>query len=350
MVRQTIFLVAVITFTCLMIPTLKGQKPKADTLDLNTVPFHMALATPLSTNGLQSYQTVNNASINLFYGHSAGVKGGEVGAFVNVTEHYVKGFQAGGFANITLGPIKGYQVSGFLNYGNETLEGVQMSGFANINGESVQGVQASGFVNYSGGTVSGAQTSGFINIAKRVKGTQIGFFNVAESFESGAPIGFLSFVKDGYNHLEAWGSEAFHANLSAKLGVESFYNIFSVGKQLGTHNNLWGIGYGFGSFLSLDDKWGANVDLMAYDVNKGHNINDQFSLLNTLKLNANYKIGDFEIFAGPSLNVLAVDIGGKDFESSEPIHELIGPSPLKEKTHNGTLFKGWVGANIGIRY
>ena len=350
MKRQTIFLATLIILTCSLNLTVKGQKQEADTTDLNTVPFHLALATPLSTNGLQSYETVNNASINLFYGHSAGVKGGELGAFVNMNEHYVKGFQAGGFANITMGPTEGFQVSGFANYGSGSVEGVQVGGFANINEEGIKGVQTSGFVNYSGGTVSGTQISGFMNIAKSVNGTQIGIFNMADTFESGVPIGFLSFVKNGYNHLEAWGSEAFHANVSAKFGVESFYNIFSVGKRLGSDNNLWGIGYGVGSFLSFDEKWGANVDLMTYDINNGNEINDQLALLNTLKLNANYRIGDFEIFAGPSVNILAVDKNDKHLETSKPINELIGPSPIQEETHNGTLFKGWIGGNIGIRY
>jgi hypothetical protein len=327
----------------------QGQTVK-DTGNLRFADFHFAMVTPLSTNGMASGRTVNKTSFNMLFGYSGGLDGFELGNFINAEKHYVKGFQAAGFANFNNGWTNGTQLSSFANFSNGETQGLQAGGMMNITTEAFSGAQVSGFMNYAE-NVDGAQVSGFINVAEQVSGTQIGILNVADSFDKGVPIGFLSFVKNGYNHVEAWGSEAFHANLSAKLGVSEFYNIFSIGREFGTQKDFWGIGYGIGTNVPFNQKWGMNMDLLSYDINMDNNmLSDETAMLTTLKINANYHIGNFEVFAGPSVNLLAIDEGLNQSKEGRPISEAFGPSPMRETTNNGTLYQGWIGANIGIRY
>lgn len=312
-----LFLITILT--TIFTPSLsESQTGSADSNELRHAPFHLAIASPLSTNGMQGFETVNHVSINLFYGHSAGLKGVEIGGFLNVEKHFVRGFQLGGFSNINLGEL--------------------------------QGIQMSGFGNYTGGSMKGVQLSSFLNIAGRVNGTQLGFINIADSVESGIPIGFLSIVKDGYNHLEIWGSETIPVNLSAKLGVSAFYNILAVGKRFFADRNFWGIGYGIGSSWPLNENWGMNADLLSYDVNKSGGLSEKNMLLNQLKLNVHRDMEPFEVFAGPSINHWYEGESSDQGEGQRFFGEDIGPTPLDEAIKNGEYHKYWIGGNIGLRY
>ena len=344
-------MMAVVLFLLsLLSTTAYGQGSKPDTSDLRYADFHLAFVTPLSTNGLQSGQTVNRVSLNMLFGYSAGLDGFEAGSFINMESRFVKGLQLAGFANVNTGWTKGAQVSGFTNVSTASTEGLQAAGFANVNAKGVKGAQLSGFLNYAD-DLRGLQASGFLNVADRVRGTQLGFLNVADTFAQGIPVGFLSFVKDGYNRVEAWGSGAFHANLTGKFGVPEFYNMVSVGREFSSSEELWGIGYGVGTQIPFTPKAGMNIDLLSYDLNIGNDmLGDETAMLNTLKLNANYDIGAFEVFAGPSLNLLVTDKALNQRDNQQPISELLGPSPLTESTSDGVLYEGWIGASVGIRY
>jgi hypothetical protein len=255
-------------------------------------PFHLSLFTPLSTNGLQSYQTVNDFSIAMFYSGSAGVSGLEMSGFANYTHYYVdgvqlagfanivrqraEGFQAAGFSNVLLGSLKGIQAAGFANVATADIEGLQLSGFANI-GKDLEGAQLSGFANVAGYVdglqlagfsnisqkVDGAQISGFLNIAETVDGLQLGFINIVDSIQEGLPIGFLSIVgSNGYYKLDAWGDELLHANLAIKLGVPQFYNIFGIGTRFNFDPSLLAGTYGVGTEIKLSGKWSINPELL----------------------------------------------------------------------------------------
>ncbi len=349
-IKSTLFSGLTLLGLAIISLTANAQEKPSDSNHFERAPFHFAFATPLSTNGLKSYETVNHSSFNLFYGHSAGLEGVEIGTFLNIDNEFVRGFQASGFVNFSMGELKGFQGSGFGNFAKGSSKGVQLAGLANANSGNFAGFQGAGFLNVAGGNMKGAQVSGFLNVADHMDGVQVGFLNVADSFEGGVPIGFLSIVKNGYNHIEAWGSEAFQANLSAKLGVASFYNIFSVGKQIGGSQDLWGIGYGIGTYLPIKDRWGVNADLMAYDINKNDELLDETNLLNTLKLNANYQVGNFEIFAGPTVNLLITEENDGNADGTRALRNDIGPDAMRESTNNGNHFKSWIGANVGIRY
>lgn len=348
-IKEIMTFIVLATMTFVNTPA-NAQQAEQDTSELHYAPFHFAFVTPLSTNGIHSYKTVNNVSLNLLYGHSAGVKGVELGTFLNISNRFVKGFQAAGFTNLNLGSLNGVQAANFGNLTNGDAKGAQGAGFANVTVGNFSGFQGSGFINVTTKSLNGIQAAGFFNYAKKVNGVQLGFINVADSFQSGVPIGFLSVAANGYNHVEAWGSDAFHANLSGKFGVHEFYNIFTVGKQFGGDLNLWGIGYGIGTYWPIKKGWGVNVDLLAQDVNKMDEFLDGSNTLHSLKINANFKIGDFELFAGPALKVLRTDQEETDSEVRQGIEDDIGPDGLYETTKDGYHIKGWIGGNLGIRY
>lgn len=223
---------------------------------IDTMPVQIGVVTPLGTNGMQSWYTVNKFSLNMFAGYSAGVDGFEgsgfasivsgdmhgaqisgfvnatlgktdgaqfagfvntsykevIGAqfagFVNANINNTKAFQGAGFTNVVLGEMEGAQFAGFTNFALKTTNGVQFSGFANTVVDSIDGLQGAGFVNYSMGNsmgqisgfananigdCNGIQATGFVNVnTGRVKGAQIAGFINATRILNGVQIGFIN--------------------------------------------------------------------------------------------------------------------------------------------------------------
>jgi hypothetical protein len=262
--RNFLFCLIISIFVCQT--NVTAQDSQTDNLRRSS--FHFSfLIPPLSTNGTYFFSTVNDISLNLFIGASAGTNGFEAGSFININKFYMKGLQMAGFMNIA--GIKkagssqlseGVQLAGFANINNNQsnllsfagfmniftsgFKGAAFAGFANIAVHSELSTQAAGFMNItSKGTtnleiagflnvtenVAGAQIAGFANIAKNVKGTQIaGFLNICDSIE-GVPIGFINIVKkNGYRKAEFSINENSFIQFSFKLGVKKFYTIFLI--------------------------------------------------------------------------------------------------------------------------
>lgn len=268
------------------------------------VPFQFTfMCPPLSTNGLDFYKAANDVSINTFVGISAATNEFEVAGFGNINAYYMNGFQAAGFANITgiLGhyessgvqaagfanihgnKFNGLQAAGFVNICNE-FSGLQASGFANANYEANESVELAGFANADlkgnnviqaagfanalldgqckiqasgfgnvADEVDGIQIAGFINVANKVKGVQLaGFINICDSID-GVPIGIISYVrKNGYRSFEFSISEWAPVQLTYKMGIKKFYNIYSISK-LPLSWDKYATGFGFGHMRKLSD-------------------------------------------------------------------------------------------------
>lgn len=309
-------------------------------------PIHIGVIYPISSNGVQAGQYVNQLSFHLLVGYAAGLDGLEASALGNIENDFVDGAQFAGFFNVVKNRVEGVQAAGFMNLSGGTLEGGQFAGFLNTHAGEVEGIQAAGFLNlatghtqgaqFSGfgsiitdhakavqgsgftniatgnltgaqfagfgnyayqvkgaqfagfanittGHVQGFQGSGFINVARTVKGVQLGVFNVADSVD-GVPIGFLSIVrKNGYRALEVWGGETLHANIAYKIGVRKFYNIFSFGSQFGDTDFRYGLGYGIGTVAALAPTIDFSVDLLAQHIYEESNpIFDNNTRLNLL--------------------------------------------------------------------
>jgi hypothetical protein len=284
----------------------QGMAKAQDSLRIS--PFHLSFITPLGTNGLQSWNTVNRISINLFAGYSAGVKGVELAGFTNVLNGDMDGIQVAGFSNNTFGEANGMEIAGFSNLNRGRLNGFQLSGFANVALDSVIGVQAAGFANVTTGTQKGLQASGFFNYARRLRGVQVGVVNIADTVESGLPIGFLSFVRHGYRVIQIGGSETLYGEISFKTGVRRFHNILSLGTTIKDQKPLWGFGYGIGTLIPLGRRLDIGIEGLSYYLSGKYWFSGYLNSLNRLNLSLCYNLAPaIGAYAGVSWNVLITD-------------------------------------------
>jgi hypothetical protein len=373
-------------------------------------PFHLSFITPLGTNGLESWNTTNNFSVNLFAGVSGGLNGVELGGFANglrgdmkgvqiagfcnntfgnaegaeiagfwnYNHRNVVGFQASGFANAAIGYVDGFQASGFANYAHGTsfgqfsgfanlstdkvygvqasgfanvatanMKGLQGAGFANVAVGDLKGAQASGFANVVTGRTEGLQASGFINYTGSLRGVQIGFINFADTIEGGVPIGFMSFVRDGYLAMEIAGNESILGYISLKTGVKSFYNIISLGASIRNDRLLWGWGYGIGTMMPVTQKLSMSLEAVSYHLNEDRWYSGNINLLNRANLTVSYDLTPgFSVFAGPALNVWVTNVDSDgDPYTSVPFDAWT----LYSRTHHRTEVTIYPGLSAGIR-
>lgn len=178
------------------------RKWNADTSDQATdsvkkeIPVQVSFVPPLSTNGPENKNRVNQVSFNVLAGYSGGVNGAEFGGMLNLVRGDVQGAQIAGIANLVKGKMEGAQVAGLLNIQQEEMEGAQIAGFANLSGSTrSEALQVAGFMNGLNGDLNGSQMAGFLNLNKgSLHGLQIsGFMNQCGGPVDGAQIaGFLN--------------------------------------------------------------------------------------------------------------------------------------------------------------
>ncbi|WP_234734190.1 carboxypeptidase-like regulatory domain-containing protein [Tellurirhabdus bombi] len=210
-----------------------------------------------------------------------GFRGVQAAGFGNTIGGSVTGVQAAGFYNLVLGDLTSsvqvagftnmvngdargnFQAAGFLNVAGHDMEGFQLAGFGNVVAEQMKGTQLAGFFNVVGNDLTGTQIAGFFNRAGRVsRGRQLGFINISQSSEK-APLGFFSYVKEGYRRLEVSFDELNTANIAFKTGHQRFYNIFTAGVNRMQPNEVrWSAGYGFGRAFDFGRGWMLNTDLI----------------------------------------------------------------------------------------
>lgn len=355
-------------------------------------PGQVSFFYPVGSNGIESPNYSSNFSFNVLYGYNGGLRGIEVGGLVNTQVGNVDGIQVAGIANINTkktngmafagianihkdssntvsfagisnvfgksaagvqsagisntvnGSFSGIQTAGICNIANGAVNGVQLAGISNVVNGDFEGVQAAGISNTVNGNLQGTQV-GLINTAKRVKGFQLGLINVAESFESGVPLGLFSFVKDGYHAVEISGGEAIYANLNLKIGVEKLYTIYKFGYTAANGNGYLSYGLGLGTQINLTEK--SNLSL---DLSSNHILEDSFSpdlnLLAKMDVAFRYHLTEkFAIFAGPSFNVFTTQHLLDDVNSSFKV-----PYSLYETNWNNNEGSTsiWIGANLGV--
>lgn len=390
----------------------RAVKPDSNASKLKTVPYQVTLIPPVGSNGINSHESVNNISLNIIAGYNGGVEGIEIGGFGNAIKEDVNGFQVAGFGNAAGGNLDGIQVAGFANaisgsssgiqiagftnhvdkqsktiqiagFSNQVMRsqsGGQIAGFANYSADSLEGFQIAGFGNYSGndsktiqlsgfgnaaiGDVQGAQisgfgnhaenlegvqVSGFINKADTVKGYQISLINVADTFESGFPVGLLNLVKNGYTAFNIGANELTQAEFALHMGMEPFYNVFTLGVSPIPGNPNWSLGYGIGSKVINKEQSKLALELSYHHINEdeiwstAHN--SLFRFRPTYEFHP--KGNKFGIYAGPSLNFLVSskwDLEGDTFDSSVAPYTILED----EGIHNN--YDYWVGAQIGIQF
>ncbi|MBP7556904.1 MAG: hypothetical protein KA821_11590 [Chitinophagaceae bacterium] len=340
-------------------------------------PFQVSLVPGLSTHGNLGSQVVNNFSLNLFGGYTAGTNGVEIGGLFNIDQKDVRyvqiggmfnvvggemrGFQVAGMTNTVLKPVKGFQVGGVNNYVKgsftgfqvagvynhvtDSVLGLQIGGVANFARRTVSGVQLAGVINFSNRETRGVQISGVFNYTKRLKGVQIGLINIADSSD-GYSIGLINIVLKGYHKLSIWTNEWQDYTAAFKTGNRRLYSILLAGMNIGTARKRYSFGYGLGSEWGLGRKqlFSLNPELTTQYIYMGSW--DYCNILSRIEVNFNVHLGKWvSVFAGPSYNIYKSD-------QTAGIDTYKYPLPGNSYSAHtwGKQTKGWFGWQAGISF
>ncbi|TFV96094.1 hypothetical protein E4S40_07665 [Algoriphagus kandeliae] len=341
---------------------VKNSKNVRDTLSRN---FQFSILPFLGTNHKLSGSVVNDYSINLFGGYSAGTNKFELGGLFNLDRGQVSGVQIAGLINQVGGSVKGFQIAGLANVNLDSLSGFQGAGLTNFTLRDVKGVQASPLLNISGGSINGFQASALANYTHKhvkgvqagilgniaggyVEGFQFGLFNYADSV-NGASIGLLSFVRKGYHTIEIGADEIYPINIGLRTGTRGFYNILSAGiRPEKADSTTWSFGYGIGTSPRLGKKTYLNFELNTSQMNKGKVL--ATNLINRIYLGIDYQLAKgVGIYGGPSFNIRIFDTS---FDDHPETFAYFNPRVFGRKSiENLNLGQEiWWGFRAGIRF
>lgn len=302
--------------------------------------------------GVQVAGLFNVDKGNVHYVQAAGlgntvfgsVYGAQIAGLFNTNGKGADGLQLAGICNQS--PVmKGVQVAGIANMTWHTTEGMQIAGIANTT-DTIIGMQLAGIAN-NARYVKGFQLSGLVNRAGHVDGTQLGFINIAHS-TSGVPLGFLSYVHDGYHKIELATDENLLTTVSFRTGVDLLHNIFIAGTQFSGSQRVWTFGYGVGSAIKLSKRWYLNADLTAQQLQLTNTGNIGYNQLSKAYIGVECRIWKkFSIAAGPTLNWLLADMHGPDYQLvQDRVHQ-----PTIYSSVNGSFSNQlWIGGRISLKF
>ena len=288
-------------FTIVLAVLFMGQMVHAqsDSTEYEQSRFQFTfLFPPLSTNGVNNVNMVNNVSLNLFLGVSGGVEAFEAALFLNINRFYMHGVQLAGFGNTVGGDVRGVQLAGFYNVAVDHTQGFQGAGFVNLGRTDVVGAQGAGFANVAGRNVDGFQGAGFINVAGgKVKGAQAaGFVNVAgDSLRGFQGAGFLNYTNKAKSVVQAAGFGNMAGNGDTRFQGAGFFNIADevIGAQAAGFMNVAGKvkGTQLAIFLNICDSIeGAPLALISVVRQNGYR-KFSFSASEVQYANFSYKMG-----------------------------------------------------------
>lgn len=360
---------------------LLSTKQQVQSLNLNhfftTRPVQISLTPGLGSHGKMSGQVVNNFSLNVLGGYTAGTNGVEIGGIFNIDKKEVKyfqaagifnvdggkmkgfqvaginntvldtsyGFQAAGINNLVRGKFAGFQVGGIYNHVADSVKGVQTAGIANFARRKLSGVQFAGVGNVSNKETDGVQIAGVFNYSKKLRGVQIGLINIADTSE-GYSIGLINVIIKGYHKLSFSTNEIVNVNAAFKTGNSRLYSILQAGVNAGSDDRVYSFGYGLGSELNLNKRktLSLNPELTSQYLYLGSW--DYTNILNRVHLNFNVKLGKyFSFFAGPAFSVYISDqktaLAGYRFPIPPSGYHVIS---------FGNQVTGWFGWNAGINF
>ncbi|MAC96256.1 MAG: hypothetical protein CMC96_12240 [Flavobacteriales bacterium] len=304
--------------------------------------YQLSLVPSIGTNLKMGGLVENTYSLNVIGGYSLGNSKVEIGGAFNINRIYAEGIQIAGAFNLVGESFKGVQIAGWGNLNFGESEGVQLAGAYNQS-KSLKGTQISGGLNLVTDSAEGLQIAP-INYSKVLVGKQIGIVNLADS-ASGTPIGLFSYVKkNGYNSLSLSTNELTYTNLDFKMGVPSFYNIFSAGFGYQYNDFIWQYGIGVGTEKVLNDQRNINNEFLFHWLFKANKQNQtNYGLAKWKLLFQNKKQRKFRLSYGPTVNVLF-----QSNEQDEMSHQLHLPYCFF-KTDVGNLeLNSWVGVHLSI--
>jgi hypothetical protein len=360
---------------------LLSTKQKVQSLNLKNFitsrPFQVSVVPGVGTHGKLGGQVINNFSLNMFGGYTAGTNGLEIGGLFNIDKgnvqyvqaaglfnavggqvkglqiaginntvlDSVKGVQAAGIGNLVKGKLTGLQIGGIYNHVADSVRGLQAAGIGNFARKKVSGVQIAGIMNFSNKSTDGLQVSGVINYSKRLRGVQIGLINIADT-SSGYSIGLINIVLKGYHKLSISSNDVLAINAAFKTGNSKLYSILLAGLSGGTNSKIYSFGYGLGSEIPLTKQknFSLNPELTVQHLYLGSW--DYTNLLNRFSMNLNFRINKYvSLFAGPSYSVLFAD-------QTSPFNGFQSPLilPGNHFGNIGNNVSGWLGWNAGINF
>ncbi len=308
-----------------------------------------------NTSGVQAAGFVNVNRLNNFgvqaagFGNAVGgsVEGVQAAGFFNyVAQNANRGIQAAGFMNVVGQDAQALQAAGFINVVKNRVQGLQIAGFGNVVGQEMRGWQIAGFLNAVGGHLHGNQISGFLNVAGTVTGgRQIGLINVAKDSEK-APIGLLSFVRDGYLRLEASTDEVNAGNLTLKTGHRKFYNILTIGTNFNRpgYTNL-SLGYGLGRAFDFGRGWMLNTDLIGlYHFPRDRRYDDGHTHIRLIPAIERRLAKGIYLAAGPTFNAFFTTRS-----TDKPTTRIDVPLFDTQFTSRNNRWDGWIGFQGAVR-
>lgn len=323
--------------------------------------FTLSVLPYVSTNHQLGSKTRSKVQVNVLAGVSAGIEDLEIGLLLNADFGNVKYLQVSGIANYVEGNVNGTQIAGILNLSAAKVKGLQISGIANLVADSLNGIQIGLIGNYNstyqegvsiGGLYNyvpafkGVQVSGGLNQTRYFDGVQAGFINLSDSCK-GVPVGFFSYVKNGYHKWELATDERLMYTLGYRSGVELFHNAFLIGTQLKQEHPVWGIGYGLGTLSEFSGNWKFGAD---FQVMQMMAIGGPISSLNwvgKVSFTLVYPLlPQWQFFIGPAVSASA-------FNQSDPSYAThFRTYPLGffySETFGEYEVKAWIGFRLGFR-
>lgn len=254
-------------------------------------PFQVSLTPGLSTHGFINSQIVNNFSLNVIGGSTAGVEGYEMAGIFNLNQYNMDGIQIAGVINMVGGSVKGFQMAGLGNLVSRNVSGFQIAGVWN-----------------KASNVKGMQLTGVLNIAKKVKGVQLaGLLNIADS--SDYPIAVLNIIKNGKKEISVQVDESQFLGVGFRTGGRILYSNLGFGMLLNNENsnNKYGYEFGLGGFIIQKQKFS-----LAAEINQRNYLDNNFKSIDAsksyIRIIPTYIIkGKYQLFIAPTFNYTEVE-------------------------------------------
>lgn len=295
---------------------------------------------PLSAGAEQ----LNGVALSgIWSGYSEDANGVQLSGVLNTVGGNANGIQMAGVANVDNGDAMGIHLAGVLNSVSKNANVVQLSGVANFTGGKAQGLFIASVLNFASAEVDAVQISGLANVSGKMRGIQIGVFNIAEELD-GIPIGLISYVKNVGLHQDLWADETRFVHLGLRSGGQEFYNLLSVGVRV-NEPMRWAVGWGIGRHIAAEFfPW--EIELSSYSVfNNGLNKEESRPESSILKLRLMGIFGlgqSVSLVAGATLNLF---ISHRDDGFG-----LIPWSISSSRTADGTWIRVWPGFIAGVRF
>lgn len=287
-------------------------------------PFQVSLTPGLSTHGFINSQIVNNFSLNVIGGSTAGVEGYEMAGIFNLNQYNMDGIQIAGVINMVGGSVKGFQMAGLGNLVSRNTSGFQIAGAWN-----------------KADNVNGMQLAGVLNIAKKVKGVQLaGLLNIADS--SDYPIAVLNIIKNGKKEISLQVDESKFLGVGFRTGGRILYSNLGFGMLLNNEqtNNKYGYEFGLGGFIIQKPKFS-----LAAEINQRNYLDKDFKSIDAsksyIRIIPTYIIkGKYQLFIAPTINYTEVENPEKTKKTWN----------LWKASNHSNSFHGGVSAGFSYRF